>query len=111
MLTPIAREIPPLAVLQHRGRKSGRLFTTPVQAFRTKSGFLVGLAYDTNAQWAQNLLAARGGEMTRAGKHYTLANPRRRGPEALSDLPAPVALAMRALRINEFIEFDATARA
>ena len=107
-LTPIVRRVPPLAVLTHCGRTSGRLYATPVQASRTKNGFLVGLAYDSNAQWAQNLLAAPTGEMTRAGHRYTLTRPRRRGPEALPDLPSPVALTYRALPITQFIGFDAT---
>ncbi|MFB7712480.1 hypothetical protein [Streptomyces sp. NPDC056105] len=106
-IMPLARRPPPLAVLQHRGRTSGRVYFTPVQAYRTKSGFLVGLAFSSEAQWARNLLAAVTGEITRAGRQFTLTQPRRRGPEALKDLPAPVALIMRSLKIAEFMEFDA----
>ena len=101
-----ARRLPPLAVLHHRGRTSGRPYDTPVQAYRTKNGILVGLAYDSNAQWALNLLAAGTGEMTRSGRTYTLTRPRRRGPEARQDLPAAVAFMMRTLDIAEFMEFD-----
>jgi deazaflavin-dependent oxidoreductase (nitroreductase family) len=107
-LTPLARRLPPLAVLHHRGRKSGRSYDTPVQCYRTKSGFLVGLAYDSNAQWAQNLLAAGTGGITRSGQRHAITRPRRRGPEALKDLPVPVAVTMRALGITEFLEFDVT---
>lgn len=105
-LTPVARRLPPLAVLHHRGRKSGRSYDTPVQCFRTKNGFLVGLAYDSNAQWAQNLLAAGTGEITRSGQRYTITRPHRRGPDALKDLPGPVAFTMWSLGITEFLEFD-----
>lgn len=103
----LARRLPPLAVLHHTGRKSGRTFETPVQAYRTPTGFIVGLAYGSDAQWAKNLLAAHTGEITRAGHRYTLTTPRRRGPEALNDLPRPVALMMRLLRIDSFMDFDA----
>lgn len=106
-LTPLAHRLPPLAVLHHRGRTSGRSYDTPVQAYPVKDGFLVGMAYGTDVQWAKNLLAAGGGEITRAGKRYTLTQPRRRGPEALADLPAPVAFMMRSLGITEFMAFDA----
>lgn len=106
-----ARRVPPLAVLHHRGRTSGRAYDTPVQAYRTKNGVLVGLAYDSNSQWALNLLAAGTGEMTQSGREYTLTRPRRRGPEARKDLPAPVALTMRALGIADFMEFDASPQA
>ena len=106
-LMPAARRFPPLAVIHHQGRRTGRTYDTPVQAYRTGNGYLVGLAYDTNAQWARNVLASGRAQMTRAGQRYTISQPRRRGPEARHDLPAPVALMMRALGIDEFLEFDA----
>jgi hypothetical protein len=45
ILTPLARHVPPLAVLHHCVRKSGNLYDRTVQAFRTPQGFVVGLAY------------------------------------------------------------------
>lgn len=107
ILTPIARWVPPLAVIHHRGRRTGTAYTTPVQSYRSNHGFIVALAYNRNAAWALNLLAANGGRMTRAGKHYQLANPHRTGSEALARLPRPVARMMRALEITDFIEFEA----
>ncbi|MFD7874878.1 nitroreductase family deazaflavin-dependent oxidoreductase [Streptomyces sp. NPDC059766] len=108
VLRPLGRWVPPLAVLHHRGRRSGTPFDTPVQAFRTKSGFIVGLAYNANANWAQNILAAGGGEISRGGRRYTISRPRKRGPEARADLPAPIGFVMRKLDIDTFLEFDAT---
>ncbi|MER5600370.1 hypothetical protein, partial [Streptomyces sp. NPDC002265] len=82
VLRPLGRWMPPLAVLHHRGRRSGKPFDTPVQAFRTKSGFIVGLAYDTNANWALNHHAADGGEISRGGPRNTINRPPRRGADA-----------------------------
>lgn len=108
ILTPLSGSLVPLAQLHHRGRRSGKSHTTPVQAYRTDGGFIVGLAYNRNAAWALNMLAAGGGEMTRARKRYTLSNPRRSGAEALGLLPWWASRMMRALDILDFIEFDAT---
>ncbi|WP_158715998.1 nitroreductase family deazaflavin-dependent oxidoreductase [Streptomyces sp. NRRL B-24720] len=108
VLRPLARWVPPLAVLHHRGRRSGTWFDTPVQAFRTKTGFIVGLAYNANANWALNLLAGDGGEISRRGRRYTVSRPRKRGAEARADLPAPIGFTMRKLGIDDFLEFDAT---
>ena len=108
VLRPLARWLPPLAVLHHRGRRSGTAYDTPVQAFRTPQGFVVALAYDKNAAWALNLLAAGGGEMTRAGRRYRLTNPRRSGPEAQHLLPRWAALELRSIDVEDFLEFDAT---
>lgn len=108
VLRPLGRWVPPLAVLHHRGRRSGKPFDTPVQAFRTKSGFIVGLAYTANANWAQNILAADGGEISRGGRRYAISRPHRRGAEARADLPTPIGFMMRKLDIDDFLEFDAT---
>jgi deazaflavin-dependent oxidoreductase (nitroreductase family) len=97
-----------MAVIHHRGRMSGKPFDTPVQAFRTKDGFIVGLAYDSNSNWALNLLAADGGEMSRGGRRYVVSNPHRRSAEARDDLPSAIAFTMRKLDIDDFREFEAT---
>jgi hypothetical protein len=108
LVLPLTRRVPPLAVLHHRGRRSGRSYDTPVQAYATPKGWLVGLAYDHNAPFALNLLAADGGEMTRAGRRYRISRPRRVGREALKTLPPLAALQMRVVGIDEFLQFDAT---
>jgi deazaflavin-dependent oxidoreductase (nitroreductase family) len=107
LVLPLTRHVPPLAVLHHQGRRSGRSYDTPVQAYATHDGWLVGLAYDHNAPFALNLLAAGGGEMTRAGRRYRITNPRRVGHEALKLLPALASLEMRVVGIDEFMLFDA----
>jgi len=105
---PLTRRLPPFAVLHHRGRRTGRSYDTPVQALPTRDGWIVGLAYDHNAPFALNLLAAGGGEMTRAGRRYRITQPRRVGREARDLLPAWASLMMRALGIDEFLQFEAT---
>jgi hypothetical protein len=76
--------------------------------FPTPEGYIVGLAYDPNAPFALNILAAGGGEMTRAGRQYQITRPRRVGREARDLLPAWAALMMRAVGIEDYLQFDAT---
>jgi deazaflavin-dependent oxidoreductase (nitroreductase family) len=106
---PLTRRVPPFAVLHHRGRRTGRAYDTPVQAYPIPEGYVVGLAYGRDAAWVLNLLAAGGGEMTRSGRRYELANPRRAGREALELLPRWTSLMMRALRLDDYLLFDAKA--
>ncbi|MFC9549980.1 nitroreductase family deazaflavin-dependent oxidoreductase [Rhodococcus sp. NPDC056960] len=105
VLRPLAAYLPPLAVIHHRGRRSGTPYSSPVQAFRTKSGVVVGLAYNQNPNWARNIIAG-GGEITRAGKTYTIHNPQLRGADAEALLPRPVAAMMGRLGITEFFQCD-----
>src|SRR5579872_6625183 len=57
---PFATRLPGFGMLTHVGRKSGRLYRTPVNVFRTADGFLIALTYGREAHWAQNVLAAGG---------------------------------------------------
>nr|WP_296768820.1 nitroreductase family deazaflavin-dependent oxidoreductase [Rhodococcus sp. (in: high G+C Gram-positive bacteria)] len=98
--------MPPLAVLRHEGRRSGRAYETPVQAYRTPGGFIVGLAYSDNPNWVRNILASGTGEITRGRHNYTISNPRRRGPDARRELAKPVAAMMRLLGIDNYFQFD-----
>jgi hypothetical protein len=79
-----------------------------VQAFHTPEGWVVGLAYDHNAPFALNILAAAGGEMTRAGRRLKVINPRRARREARELLPGWARLMMRVVGIEDYLQFDAT---
>lgn len=46
------------AVIEHRGRRSGRTYTTPVSARPTAGGFVVPMAFGEQADWFRNVRAA-----------------------------------------------------
>ena len=107
LLLPLARRLPPLAVLHHVGRRTGHRYETPVQAFPTGGGYLIGLVYDSRAEWARNLLRAGGGELTRAGRTYRMITPTRvTGPAARDLLPRWAAIMMRAVGVEEFVALE-----
>lgn len=66
----------PWAVVCHTGRKSGRVYRSPVTAFRRGNVLAVGLPYGSEAQWVKNVLAADGAEVIRRGQRLRLTNPR-----------------------------------
>src|SRR5262245_13953791 len=57
--------VPPLAVVYHVGRRSGRLYRTPVVAFQSAAGFVIPMTYGRDVDWARNMVAARGCELER----------------------------------------------
>jgi deazaflavin-dependent oxidoreductase (nitroreductase family) len=57
--------LPPLALVVHRGRRSGREYRTPVLAFRSGSTLAVVLFYGADVQWVRNVVAGGGGELIR----------------------------------------------
>ena len=103
-MMPLARRVPPLAVIHHIGRKSGRAYQNPVLAFETEQGWIVTLAYGPDVQWARNLQSAGGGELTRAGKRYRVgAVTPVSGASATSLLPRWARVVMKIGRIDDYL--------
>ena len=76
ILGTVAWFVPPLAVVHHLGRKSGRLYRTPVVAFRSATGFVIPMTYGRDVDWARNIAHAGGCELERLGRRSRLRNPR-----------------------------------
>lgn len=79
MMLPTAgkRWNPVFAVVEHRGRKTGRPYRAPVAARRVAGGFVVALAFGTQVDWYRNLAAAGGGNLRWRGHTYPVGQPER----------------------------------
>jgi hypothetical protein len=60
--------LPGFGILTHVGRKSGKVYRTPVNVFRAPNGFIIALTYSSQSEWVKNLLAAGGCELKTRGK-------------------------------------------
>lgn len=67
--------LPPYALIEHVGRRSGRRYTTPVIATKGGDTLFVPVLYGERSDWLLNLLAAGGGRVRRLGRTYELARP------------------------------------
>ncbi|MGK5558513.1 nitroreductase/quinone reductase family protein [Actinomadura kijaniata] len=67
---------PPLAVIVHRGRSTGREYRTPVTALVRDGRLVVPLGHGTRADWVRNLLHEGRGGVERAGRPYRITAPR-----------------------------------
>ena len=104
LLGTVAWLVPPLAVVHHVGRKSGRRYRTPVVAFRTTTGFVIPMTYGRDVDWARNLVKARGGELVQLGRRFTVHNPRVvSGSVAYPHLPAGVRSALRSANFPGYV--------
>ena len=65
----------PWAVICHRGRRTGRLYRTPVNAYRRESTLAIVVLYGPESDWVRNVLAG-GGQVVRAGRTHELLEPR-----------------------------------
>jgi len=64
------------ARLEHVGRRSGRLYATPVVAKPVTGGYAVPLPYGRNVDWLRNLEAGGRARLQVGGQRYRVANPR-----------------------------------
>lgn len=100
----VAGRLPPLALVVHRGRRSGRVYRTPVLAFPDGSGFVVALTYGPDRDWVKNVRVAGGCALIRGGREIALGRPEVVGEEiGLPLLPAPLRTVVRRLRVIAFL--------
>ena len=64
--------LPPFAIVNHRGRKSGRRYRTPILAFSTDTGFVFALTYGRNVDWVRNLMASDSGRLEYKGSEIPI---------------------------------------
>lgn len=76
------RVFPLYGVIEHRGRRSGKVFRTPVVVKPTDDGFIVPMPYGERTDWYRNLLAAGGGVIRWNGREYQVHEP-----EVIRDAP------------------------
>ncbi len=70
-----SRFMPLYGVLEHRGRRSGRLFRTPVVVRRSDDGFIVPMPWGEKTDWCRNIRAAGGCRLRWKGRSFELSNP------------------------------------
>jgi deazaflavin-dependent oxidoreductase (nitroreductase family) len=76
--------VPGWVVICHRGRTSGRLYRTPVNAYKHGDALAVVLMYGEHTDWLRNVLAGNA-QVVRAGRTHALLDPRVVGPEEVGN--------------------------
>jgi deazaflavin-dependent oxidoreductase (nitroreductase family) len=96
--------LPGFGILTHVGRKSGKVYRTPVNVFRTPSGFIIALTYSSQSEWVKNVLAAGGCELKTRGKKYQLSAPKVVRDPTRRRFPTPVRVVLRNVGAHEYME-------
>ncbi|OBH10220.1 MULTISPECIES: nitroreductase family deazaflavin-dependent oxidoreductase [unclassified Mycobacterium] len=63
------------AAIEHTGRRSGKVYSTPVVAERIDDGFVIPLPYGTDVDWLQNIRAAGRATISSHGEKYEVVHP------------------------------------
>ena len=65
-----------MGILEHVGRRSGRVYRTPLTVFPTDDGVAILLTYGPDRDWLKNLNAAGAGRLRRHGRTVHVRDPR-----------------------------------
>ena len=76
-LNPLTRRVAhssfgPFAIVRHVGRRSGKVYETPIIARLVEDGFVIELTYGHDVDWHRNVLVAGGCTMVWHRKEYVI---------------------------------------
>jgi deazaflavin-dependent oxidoreductase (nitroreductase family) len=102
----VAGYLPGYAIVNHVGRKSGRVYRTPVNAFRADNGYIIVLAYGPESDWVKNVLAAGSCELQTKGRQMHLSDPHIVTDESKGWAPLPVKLLLSLGNVPQYMKLS-----
>ncbi|MTE21007.1 nitroreductase family deazaflavin-dependent oxidoreductase [Streptomyces sp. TRM43335] len=100
---PVLSRMPGFGKVHHRGRKSGREYTTPVKLFRQGEKIVITLPYGPGSDWVRNVLAAGGCEITTRGRRLRLTDPVVFSDDGRTPMPAITRRILSRFDATEFL--------
>ena len=100
---PLARHLPGFGVVVHHGRRSGRIYETPVNVFRRSDGYVVALTYGAGADWVRNVLAAGVCDLITHGRRMRVVVSHIQHDEQRLPAPAIVRPVLRLIDVADFL--------
>ena len=95
--------MPWFGIVIHVGRRSGRVYRTPVNVFRDGNRYVFALTYGPDTDWVRNVVAAGGCEIETRRRTIRLHDPQRFPDPSRSAMPIPVRWALALFRVDEFL--------
>jgi deazaflavin-dependent oxidoreductase (nitroreductase family) len=103
---PLAGHLPHFGVVVHTGRKSNRVYRTPVNIFPRPGGYVIALTYGPDSDWVRNVLASGGATLETRGRTLRLTRPRLVHDERRRAIFAPLRLIGRLGNVSDFLDLD-----
>jgi deazaflavin-dependent oxidoreductase (nitroreductase family) len=103
--------LPGFGIVTSVGRKSGKLYRTPVNVFREPDRFLIALTYGPDSGWVKNVLAADGCELETRGVRYQLSSPIVIHDPSRRRFPPLVRVILRFIAAYDFLQLQTSPNA
>lgn len=95
--------LPGFAIVTHLGRRSGRVYRTPVNVFRSDGRYVFALTYGRDSDWVRNVLAASGCEIETRRRTVALTNPEVFTDPSHRHVPRSVGVILSVLNVDDFL--------
>lgn len=102
----VAGYLPGFAIVSHVGRKSGRVYRTPVNAFATENGYIIALTYGAESDWVKNVLTAGSCALQTRGRHVRLVDPRLVTDPRMAWAPPPVRFVLNRIHAPQYLRLS-----
>ena len=106
LTSKVAGYLPGFAIVSHIGRKSGRTYRTPVNAFRTDGGYIIALTYGAQSDWVKNVMTAGSCELQTRGRRVRLFDPHIVTDETKSWAPLPVRFILHRINAPQYMRLS-----
>ena len=106
---PFAAWLPGFGIVVHTGRRSGRVYETPVNVFRAEGGYVFALTYG-RADWVENVMAAGSAGLRSRRKIHEITNPRIVAAAQHADIPLVPRTILSWIHVDEELRVDAAPR-
>jgi deazaflavin-dependent oxidoreductase (nitroreductase family) len=95
------------AILSHIGRKSGKLYRTPIIAEPIQGGFVIALTYGKKVDWYENVAAKGSCSLHWKNKDYQLINPEFIDKEVgVLAFPTTIRSVLKKIGIQYYLKLD-----
>ena len=101
-----ANRLPGFGIVTHVGRKSGRLYRTPVNVFRGPDGFMIALTYGRDSEWGRNVVSAGGCQLETRRVLYQLSAPTVVHDPTRRRFPLLVRMILGIIGANDFMQLS-----
>lgn len=96
--------LPPFLIMEHRGRRSGTAYRTPLMGFPANGEMIIALTYGPGAEWIKNLTQAGGGTFVARNRRRAFGPPRLdHGIATAPGVPWPIRTFLSLTGTNDYL--------
>jgi deazaflavin-dependent oxidoreductase (nitroreductase family) len=97
----------PISLIRHTGRRTGKLYATPVIVEPLGDGLVIAFTYGPEVDWYRNILAGGSCIVRRGGVEYACAAPKLiDGESALPAFPFLLRSILRLIGTSQFLSLE-----